>query len=147
MKIRIIQHRLIDIVTRWSSLVFCHSNSNKPDLLVKNKFPGEFLRIYKNLACSKKKHHLFLDQKQSNSITQKLHIIIMKTLSAQFDEMIIFGGVVFFFRKFWNFYTKSKIFNILRNIFIFYCRHPFNHELSVFICVIVMDKSMFCTLS
>ena len=47
--------------------LFCDSNSNKPDLLVRNKFPGEFSRIYENLACVKK-HHLFLDQKQSNSI-------------------------------------------------------------------------------
>ena len=71
----------------------------------------------------------------------------MKTLSTQFDEIIIFGGVVFFFSKFWNFHTKLNIFNILCKVFIFYCRHPFNHELSVFICVTVMDKSMFCTLS
>ena len=43
----------------------------------------------------------------------------MKTLSAQFGETIIFGGVVFFSTKFWNFYTKSNIFNILGNIFKF----------------------------
>ena len=61
--------------------------------------------------------------------------------------MIIFGGVVFFFKKFWNFYTKSNIFNILSKMFMFYCQQPFNHELSVFIYVIVMDKSMFWTLS
>ena len=61
--------------------------------------------------------------------------------------MTIFDGVVGFFTKFWNFYMKSNIFNILRNIFIFYCRHPFNHELSLFKCVMLMDKSIFCTLS
>ena len=55
------------------------------------------------------------------------------------------SGVLF--TKFWNFYTKSNVFIILRNIFIFYSRHPFNHELSVFICFIVMDKLIFCFLS
>ena len=70
----------------------------------------------------------------------------MKNLSAQFDEMIIFGRVVFF-DEIWEFLHKIKYFNILRKIFIIYCRHPFNHELSVFLCVIVMDKSMFCSLS
>ena len=62
----------------------------------------------------------------------------MKTLSAQFDEMIIFGGVVFFSPKLWN--ITQNIFNVLREIFIFYCRHPFNHELYVLICVIVIDQ-------
>ena len=32
-------------------------------------------------------------------------------------------------------------------MFMFYCRHPFNHGFSVFLCVIVMDKSKFCTFS
>ena len=50
------------------------------------------------------------------------------------------------YEDFCNFYTKSNIFNKLCKIVIFYCQHPFNYELSVFIFVIVMDKSMFCTL-
>ena len=70
----------------------------------------------------------------------------MKALSVQFDEMIIFGGVVFFFNEILEFLHKIKYFqyiNILHNIFKFYCQHQFNHELSVF----MMDKSMYCTLS
>ena len=77
---------------------------------------------------------------------KKFFNVIMKTLSAQFDEMIVFARVVFF-HEIWRFYTKSNIFNLLRKFFIFSCQHPFSHELSVFICIIVMDKLMFCTLS
>ena len=59
-----------------------------------------------------------------------------------------FWGEWCFFTKFWKFYTKSNIFNnILHKTFVFYCRHLLlNNELSVFVFVIVMDKSRFCTL-
>ena len=32
-----------------------------------------------------------------------------KTLSVQFDEMIIFGGLVFVFQNFWDLYSKSNV--------------------------------------
>ena len=59
-----------------------------------------------------------------------------------------FWGEWCFFTKFWKFYTKSNIFNnILHKTFVFYCRHLLlNNELSMFVFVIVMDKSRFCTL-
>ena len=41
------------------------------------------------------------------------------------------------FMEYWNFYIKSNIFNILCKVFIFYCRYPFNHELSEFIYVFI----------
>ena len=47
--------------------------------------------------------------------------------------MIIFGGMVFFLRNF-EIFTQNQLFSI------------YYHELSVFMCVITMDKSMFCTL-
>ena len=125
-------------MTRLSSLVFfCDSNSNKPDLLVRNKFPDEFSRIYESLACVKKKTPLIFGSK-----VVKFHLT--KASYHNYEDFISlvwwndhfwWSGV--FFTKFWNFYTKSNVFNI----FMFYCWHPINHELSVFICVIVMDIS------
>ena len=116
--------------------LFCHSNSNKPDLLARNKFPGKFSRIYENLACVKKTWLIF------GLKVVKFHLA--KASYHNFEDFVspVWWNDCFWqsavFTKFWNFYTKSNIFNILLNIFIFYCWYPFNHELSVFICVIVM---------
>ena len=53
-----------------------------------------------------------------------------------------------FLAEWWNgvFYEILEILHKIKNIFIFYCRDPFNQELSVSKCLIVMDKPMFCTL-
>ena len=133
-------YSLIDIVTRLSSLVFfcfffCHSDSNKTDLLVRNTFPNELSRIFENLACVQK-HHLFLDQK--NSIWQKLRSI--KTLSAQFDEVDHSWRSGVFYNEVSEFLQKINIFNILHNIFVFYCRHSFSRELSLIACVIYSNE-------
>ena len=42
---------LIGIMTRLASLVYvCNSNLNTPDLQIRNKFPGDFLRSLKKLV-------------------------------------------------------------------------------------------------
>ena len=135
-------------MTRLSSLVFCHSNSNKPDLLVRNKFPGEFSRVYENLAFVKKP--LIFGSKVDKFQLIKASYHNMKTLSAQFDGMIIFVGVVFFLRNF-GIFTQNQIFSMHYVIFSYFIvGTPLTMSflcLYVFTCVLVMDKSMFCTLS
>ena len=75
--------------------------------------------------------------------------MIMKTLPIQFDEVIIFGGV--FFSRNFGIFTQKQIFPIYYVIFSYFIvGTPLTMSflcLYVFICVIVMDKSMFSTLS
>ena len=69
----------------------------------------------------------------------------MKTLSAGFENITIFEGVVFFLAKSYNFNTKFNNLDKLGRILTFYGQHPFKVDLFVFIYVILITKSVFYT--